>query len=91
MFQTAISNKCKEGLKWAKRHGLNLDELFAVVDMLQRQEVSPARYRDYALTMDRAGLRNYHIRPDWVLIYEIREAEPVLLLVKTDSHPDLRM
>ena len=30
-----------------------------------------------------------HIRPDWVLIYEIRETELVLLLVETGSHADL--
>lgn len=59
--------------------------------MLQRQEVLPARYRDHALTADRAGLRDCHIRPDWVLIYEVREVELVLLLVETGSHSDLRM
>jgi len=91
MLQIVISNKCKKDLKRAKKRGLDLDEFFAVVDMLQRQEALPARYRDYALTADRAGLRDCHIRPDWVLIYEVREAELVLLLVETGSHSDLRM
>lgn len=46
-------------------------------------------YRDHALTADRAGLRDCHIRPDWVLIYQIRETELVLVLVETGSHADL--
>ena len=91
MLQIVISNKCKKDLKRAKKRGLDLDEFFAVVDMLQRQEALPARYRDHALTADRVGLRDCHIRPDWVLIYEVREAELVLLLVETGSHSDLRM
>ena len=91
MLQIVISNKCKKDLKRAKKRGLDLDEFFAVVDMLQRQKALPARYRDHALTADRAGLRDCHIRPDWVLIYEVREAELVLLLVETGCHSDLRM
>ena len=38
MLQIVISNKCKKDLKRAKKRGLDLDEFFAVVDMLQRQE-----------------------------------------------------
>ena len=57
MLQIVISNKCKKDLKRAKKRGLDLDEFFAVVDMLQRQKALPARYRDHALTADRAGLR----------------------------------
>ena len=53
MLQIVISNKCKKDLKRAKKRGLDLDEFFAVVDMLQRQEALPARrYRDQALTAD---------------------------------------
>ena len=91
MLQIVISNKCKKDLKRAKKRGLDLDEFFAVVDMLQHQEALPARYRDHTLTADRAGLRDCHIRPNWVLIYEVREVELVLLLVETGSHYDLRM
>ena len=57
--------------------------------MLQRRETLPVRYRDHALTANQTGLRDCHIRPDWVLIYEIRETELVLLLVETGSHADL--
>ncbi len=66
-----------------------MDAFFAVVEMLRRRETLPVRYRDHALTADRAGLRDCHIRPDWVLIYQIRETELVLVLVETGSHADL--
>lgn len=66
-----------------------MDAFFAVVEMLRRRETLPVRYRDHALTADRAGLRDCHIRPGWVLIYQIRETELVLVLVETGSHADL--
>ncbi|VEI14243.1 type II toxin-antitoxin system RelE/ParE family toxin [Actinomyces viscosus] len=53
MLEIVISNKCKKDLKRAKKRGLDLSAFFAVVEMLQRQETLPARYRDHALTADR--------------------------------------
>ena len=91
MLDIVISSKCRKDLKRARRRGLDMDAFFAVVEMLRRRETLPVRYRDHALTVDRAGVRDCHIRPDWVLIYEVREAELVLLLVETGSHSDLRM
>lgn len=89
MLDIVISNKCKKDLRRAKKRGLDLNDFFAVVEMLQRRETLPVRYRDHALTANRTGLRDCHIRPDWVLIYEIRETELVLLLVETGNHADL--
>ena len=89
MLDIVISNKCKKDLRRAKKRGLDLNDFFAVVEMLQRRETLPVRYRDHALTANRTGLRDCHIRPDRVLIYEIRETELVMLLVETGSHADL--
>ena len=89
MLDIVISSKCRKDLKRARRRGLDRDAFFAVVEMLRRRETLPVRYRDHALTADRAGLRDCHIRPDWVLIYQIRETELVLVLVETGSHADL--
>ncbi|QQO77445.1 type II toxin-antitoxin system YafQ family toxin [Actinomyces sp. HMT897] len=89
MLDIVISSKCRKDLKRARRRGLDMDAFFAVVEMLRRRETLPVRYRDHALTADRAGLRDCHIRPDWVLIYQIRETELVLVLVETGSHADL--
>ena len=89
MLDIVISNKCKKDLRRAKKRGLDLNDFFAVVEMLQRRETLPVRYRDHALTANRTGLRDCHIRPDWIMIYEIRETELALLLVDTGSHADL--
>ena len=89
MLDIVVSSKCRKDLKRARRRGLDMDAFFAVVEMLRRRGTPPARCRDHALTADRAGLRDCHIRPDWALIYQIRETELVLVLVETGSHADL--
>ena len=89
MLELVISKKCKKDLKLAKKRGLDLKDFFDVVDMLQRREPLPPRYRDHALNANRKGLRDCHIKPDWVLIYEVRETELLLVLVETGTHSDL--
>ena len=58
MLDIVISNKCKKDLRRAKKRGLDLNDFFAVVEMLQRRETLPVRYRDHALTANRTGLRD---------------------------------
>ena len=89
MLEVVLSNRFKKDLKLAARRGLPLDELNTVVDWLAAGQALPDRNRDHALTGDYIGFRECHIRPDWVLIYQIRETELVLVLVETGSHADL--
>ena len=79
MFEVVLSNRFRKDLKLAAKRGLRLDELNAIVEQLAAGQTLPERNRDHALTGDYIGFRECHIRPDWVLIYEVREAELVPL------------
>jgi mRNA interferase YafQ len=57
--------------------------------MLQRGDPLPARYRDHALTGDRRGQRDVHVKPDWVLVYRADAGRGLLRLERTGSHSDL--
>jgi len=57
--------------------------------MLATDEKLSERYHDHALTGDRKGLRDCHIRPDWLLIYERNTHELTLLFCETGTHSDL--
>ena len=83
--------KFRRDLKRAKRQGLDLAELWAVVGLLCERATLPERYRDHPLSGDWAGHRDCHIRPDWVLIYRVVESELVLSLARTGTHSELRM
>ncbi|GHV05838.1 hypothetical protein AGMMS50229_09560 [Campylobacterota bacterium] len=81
--------KFKKDLALCIKRGYDRTLLDAVVDRLQNGEKLPAKYKDHALKGNRNGLRDCHIKPDWVLIYKIKNDELVLVLLETGTHADL--
>lgn len=72
-----------------KKRGKDLAKLQRVIDSLAQGIALEPRHRDHALTGDLKGTRDCHIEPDWVLIYERKGRE--LLLIRTGRHSDLGM
>ena len=89
MLDVVLSNRFKKDLKLAAKRGLDLDALNAIVDQLAAGQPLPDKNRDHALTGDYIGFRECHITPDWLLIYEVRESELILVLSRTGTHSDL--
>lgn len=73
------------------KRGCNPKNFEKVVQMLQNQQPLPKKYHDHALTDSRnfKNVRECHIEPDWLLIYQIIEERLVLKLMRTGSHSDL--
>jgi addiction module toxin, RelE/StbE family len=69
--------------------GCDIRLLDAVIVMLANGERLPEKYRDHALSGNRKGRRDCHIRPDWLLIYERNDDVLTLLFCETGSHSDL--
>jgi mRNA interferase YafQ len=55
-------------LKRLRKRGVDLEPLWAVVDILRLRRPLHARHRDHALTGDWKGFRDCRIRADCVLI-----------------------
>lgn len=71
------------------RHRSALDEgLIAVLRSLVADMPLPERYRDHALTGNRSGYRDCHIKPDLVLISEKPDAD-TLRRNRLGSHSEL--
>ena len=83
------SNRFRKDLKLAKKRGLSLAKLEAVVEMLANQVPLEAKYRDHALTGNYSEFRECHIEPDWLLIYRQEIDALELFLFRTGSHSDL--
>jgi mRNA interferase YafQ len=63
----------------------NLDQILdELIETLAADEPLPERSRDHALTGNWIGLRECHVRPDLLLIYE--KDVDVLRLVRLGSH-----
>lgn len=89
MREIYFENHFKKDVKRIKKRGLRLEEMYAVIDLLAQDMPLPAKYRDHALTGNFSGLRECHIRPDWLLIYHLHENQLILTLSRTGSHADL--
>lgn len=89
MLEIVPSNRFRKDLKLLRRRGCDMALLEEVIDRLAAGETLAPKYRDHQLTGDYDGFRECHIAPDWLLVYQIREKELLLLLSRTGTHSDL--
>lgn len=79
----------KDYKKIQKDQTKDISELKTVLNMLAAGETLPPKYKDHALKGNFANKRECHIRPDWLLIYEIDDDVLILTLLRTGSHANL--
>ena len=89
MLDIVPSNRFKKDLKLAIRRGYKIELLEEVVNLIAAGKTLDAKYRDHLLTGDYGGLRECHITPDWLLIYQVKDSELILFLSRTGTHSDL--
>ena len=83
------TSRFKKDLKKIKKQGLDETELLDVIAKLADCiPLEPANH-DHDLGGEYKGCRECHIRPDWLLIYEIDGKELYLYLTRTGSHSEL--
>lgn len=84
------TNRFKKHLKlMAKRNKSSIRKIAETVDLLQRGEKLPERFRDHELAGNLKGSRECHILLDLLLIYRIFNDILILELVDTGSLADL--
>lgn len=79
----------KKDYKLAKKRGLPIDELNQVIRLLAEGSKLPEKYRDHLLSNNWSGLRECHVRPNWLLIYKVDDRRLILTLTRTGTHSDL--
>jgi mRNA interferase YafQ len=89
MLDIVPSNQFRKDLKLARKRGMKIELLQAVVNTLAKEQPLDAKYRDHSLTGDYRGFRECHIEPDWLLVYRIDQGELELFLFRTGTHADL--
>ena len=78
----------KKDLRRAKRRGKDLDKLWGIVERLQSEERLEPSNRPHRLSGEWAHCWECHIEPDWLLIWDQRQVD-ALILIRTGSHSDL--
>jgi mRNA interferase YafQ len=79
----------KKRIKGSGRY--DWEKMRAVVQALMNDLPLPAKHRDHMLTGDHQGVRECHVEPDWLLIYDKAgdAATGELRLIRTGSHSEL--
>lgn len=83
------SAKFAKDLKRVHKRGWKIASLTDIVKQLADGKKLSARHRDHDLVGNFTGLRECHIEPDWLLIYDMDSENLMLYLVRTGSHSDL--
>jgi len=83
------TSQFKKDVKRAKKRGMDLGKLKAVLDLLIDGDPLPAEYLDHPLRGNFAGSRDCHIEPDWLLIYTLTEKGAHVRFERTGTHSDL--
>jgi mRNA interferase YafQ len=89
MLTLKTTSRFRKDYNLAKKRGLDLSLLEAVIDTLLAEQPLDAKHRDHALVGEYAGFRECHILPDWLLIYSIHQETLILTVSRTGTHSDL--
>lgn len=90
MYKIRPTSQFKKDFKKIKMDGKkDISELKTVVNMLANGETLPPKYKDHILKGNYLNRHECHIRPDWLLIYEIDKDVLILTLLRTGNHANL--
>ena len=88
-YTIKFTSQFKRDMRLAKKQNKALDKLFEIVNTLAEGQTLEAKYRDHELSGSYKGVRECHVEPDWLLVYEIRNDVLVLMLYRLGSHAEL--
>ena len=88
MLEFQYSHGFKKELKQAVFQGRDVMKIFPPLVMLLTGQPLPPHYLDHPLKGKWAGHREFHLEPDWLVIYRIENGK-TLVLVSTGTHSEL--
>ena len=88
-YRIRRTSQFKKDYRRAIKRGLQICKLDKAIDLLGQNGFLPPEYNDHPLVGNKKGLRECHIEPDWLLVYEINHGILVLVLTSTGTHSDL--
>ena len=93
MLSIRFSGQFKRDYKTVKSQGFSSaddKELRGLIQQLAEQKPLDPKYLDHPLKgKGYAGTREFHFRPDLLVVYKIRDKEVELLLLRFGSHSEL--
>ena len=88
-YKIERTSKFKRDFKLIQKRGYDIKLLKDVIQILAEGKPLDAKYKDHPLKGICKGLRECHITPDWLLVYEFDDDRLYLYLTRTGTHSDL--
>ena len=88
-YKIERTSRFKKDYKLIQKRGYDIKLLETVVTILAKGDALPAKHKDHSLKGTYKGLRECHVTPDWLLVYEIDDDVLYLYLTRTGTHSDL--
>lgn len=89
MYEILFTNQFKRSYKKCMKRGRDKALLEKVITLLAESGTLPPQYKSHKLSGKWSGFWECHIQSDWLLIWEQRDTELVLILTDTGTHSDL--
>ena len=82
-----FTSRFKKDYKLAMKRNLDISLIDAIISDLINEIPLAEKHKDHALTGNYAGCRECHIKPDWLLIYQVGNG--IIVFERTGTHSDL--
>ena len=87
MLAADYTGKFKRDYKLAVKRKYDISLIDAVIRDLINEVPLHEKHRDHSLSGNYAGCRECHIKPDWLLIYQVGNG--TIVFERTGTHSDL--
>lgn len=88
-YTIRYSNLFKRSFKKCLKLGCDEGKFRKVITILSESGSLPTKYRPHKLKGAYKDCWECHITPDWLLVWEQKDDELLLILIDTGSHSDL--
>ena len=88
-YKIIPSKRFEKDMKRCQKRGYNMQLIKDAIILLAETGTLPSEYKPHQLHGDRKGQWECHIQPDWLLIWEQRDQELILVMLNTGTHSDL--
>ena len=90
MYKIILTNRFKKSLKKIeKSHKYNLSDIKNLINNIAHNKKLDIRFKDHKLHGELSKLRECHIKPDLLLMYEKDKKNLILVLIDIGSHNKL--
>ena len=88
MLKLEFTGRFKKDYKTMIKRGVNPKKLEELLVLLCNEQTLPESYRDHNLVNSRnyKDMRECHIEPDWLLVYQMVNDTLILKLIITGTH-----